>query len=148
MARPYWRGLSRPPEEGFWDFTDESRRLAFLSAEELERLGKVFGVCVHAAELARIITREPVLALREALGEPLYRYGIQRGQYQLGSVRQFFLSRDVREPLLERMQRHGRLAIAICRAPWPAALKERPPRILRMLRRRCRLRFSGRYGLV
>ena len=69
-----------PPEEGFWDFTDESRRLAFLSAEELERLGKVFGVCVHAAELARIITREPVLALREALGEPLYRYGIQRGQ--------------------------------------------------------------------
>ena len=114
-----------PPEEGFWDFTDESRRLAFLSAEELERLGKVFGVCVHAAELARIITREPVLALREALGEPLYRYGIQRGQYQLGSVRQFFLSRDVREPLLERMQRHGRLAIAICRAPWPAALKER-----------------------
>ncbi|MFR6519361.1 MAG: sulfate adenylyltransferase, partial [Bilophila wadsworthia] len=45
-----------PPEEGFWDFTDESRRLAFLSAEELERLGKVFGVCVHAAELARIIT--------------------------------------------------------------------------------------------
>ena len=89
-----------PPEEGFWDFTDESRRLAFLSAEELERLGKVFGVCVHAAELARIITREPVLALREALGEPLYRYGIQRGQYQLGSVRQFFLSRDVREPLL------------------------------------------------
>ena len=114
-----------PPEEGFWDFTDESRRLAFLSAEELERLGKVFGVCVHAAELARIITREPVLALREALGEPLYRYGIQRGQYQLGSVRQFFLSRDVREPLLERMQRHGRLAIAICRAPWPTALKER-----------------------
>lgn len=91
----------------------------------MERLGKVFGVCVHAAELARIITREPVLALREALGEPLYRYGIQRGQYQLGSVRQFFLSRDVREPLLERMQRHGRLAIAICRAPWPAALKER-----------------------
>ena len=113
------------PEEGFWDFTDESRRLAFLSAEELERLGKVFGVCVHAAELARIITLEPVLALREALGEPLYRYGIQRGQYQLGSVRQFFLSRDVREPLLERMQRHGRLAIAICRAPWPTALKER-----------------------
>ena len=99
--------------------------MAFLSAEELERLGKVFGVCVHAAELARIITREPVLALREALGEPLYRYGIQRGQYQLGSVRQFFLSRDVREPLLERMQRHGRLAIAICRVPWPAALKER-----------------------
>ena len=29
-----------PPEEGFWDFTDESRRLAFLSAEELERLPK------------------------------------------------------------------------------------------------------------
>ena len=99
--------------------------MAFLSAEELERLGKVFGVCVHAAELARIIAREPVLALRGALGEPLYRYGIQRGQYQLGSVRQFFLSRDVREPLLERMQRHGRLAIAICRASWPAALKER-----------------------
>lgn len=114
-----------PPEEGFWDFTDESRRLAFLSAEELARLGDVFGVCVHAAELARIITRDHVLPLREALGESLYRYGIQRGQYQLGSVRQFFLSRDIREPLLERMHRHGRLALALCCAPWPAALKER-----------------------
>ncbi len=114
-----------PPEEGFWDFTEESRRLAFLSGEERERLGSVFGVCVHAAELARIITRDRVLPLREALGEPLYRYGIQRGQYQLGSVRQFFLSLDVREPLLERMRRHGRLALALCCAPWPAALKER-----------------------
>lgn len=114
-----------PPEEGFWDFTDESRRLAFLSEEELTHLGNVFGVCVHASELARIIAREHVLPLREALGEPLYRYGVQRGQYQLGSVRQFFLSRDVREPLLERMHRHGRLALALCRSPWPAALKER-----------------------
>ena len=97
-----------PPEEGFWDFTDESRRLAFLSAEELERLGKVFGVCVHAAELARIITREPVLALREALGEPLYRYGIQRGQYTSLPAAAFLLPKkqDVRKYPSQLLHQH------------------------------------------
>ena len=81
-----WRRPSSVAEEGFWDFADESRRLAFVGAEEAERLGLTFGVCVHAPELARIIAREQVLALREELGESLYRYGIQRGQYQLGGV--------------------------------------------------------------
>lgn len=119
-----WR-LAGPEEGGFWDFADESRRLAFLDADTLARLGMVFGVCVHAVEMARIITREQVLALREGLGEPLYRYGIQRGQYQLGGVRQLFLTRDVREPLLERVRRHGLLALALCRAEWPPALTSR-----------------------
>ena len=100
-------------------------RLAGLDADTLARLGMVFGVCVHAVEMARIITREQVLALREGLGEPLYRYGIQRGQYQLGGVRQLFLTRDVREPLLERVRRHGLLALALCRAEWPPALTSR-----------------------
>ncbi|HIW77807.1 MAG TPA: sulfate adenylyltransferase [Candidatus Bilophila faecipullorum] len=120
-----WRRPSSVAEEGFWDFADESRRLAFVGAEEAERLGLTFGVCVHAPELARIIAREQVLALREELGESLYRYGIQRGQYQLGGVRRFFLGRDVREPLLERMRRHGRLALALCCAGWPPVLRGR-----------------------
>ncbi len=119
-----WR-LSGPDDEGFWDFAEESRRLAFLDADTLARLGMVFGVCIHAVEMARIITREQVLALREGLGEPLYRYGIQRGRYQLGSVRQLFLTRDVREPLLERVRRHGLLALALCRAEWPPFLMSR-----------------------
>ncbi len=119
-----WR-LAGPDDEGFWDFADESRRLAFLDADALARLGMVFGVCIHAVEMARIITREQVLALREGLGEPLYRYGIQRGQYQLGGVRQLFLVRDMREPLLERVRRHGLLALALCRAEWPPALISR-----------------------
>ena len=63
-----WRRPSSVAEEGFWDFADESRRLAFVGAEEAERLGLTFGVCVHAPELARIIAREQVLALREELG--------------------------------------------------------------------------------
>lgn len=120
-----WRRPSSGAEEGFWDFADESRRLAFVESEEAERLGLTFGVCVHAPELARIIAREQVLSLRGELGEPLYRYGIQRGQYQLGGVRRFFLGRDVREPLPERMRRHGRLALALCCAGWPPALRGR-----------------------
>lgn len=119
-----WR-LAGAEDEGFWDFAEESRRLAFLEADTLARLGMVFGVCIHAVEMARMITREQVLALRGELGEPLYRYGIQRGQYQLGSVRQVFLTRDVREPLPERVRRHGLLALALCRAEWPPALMAR-----------------------
>ena len=112
---------------GFWDFADEPRRLAFLAPKERERLCLVFGVSLHAVEITRIVLRDQVIALKESLGEDLVQYAVQRGQYQLGSVRQFFWTRDVRASLRERILLHGKLALALCGAAWPEELRSRVP---------------------
>ncbi|MBR5998026.1 MAG: sulfate adenylyltransferase, partial [Deltaproteobacteria bacterium] len=69
--------------EAFWDFTEESRRLALLDAANLKKLQKLFSVAVHAEEIAKIIVQAEVLAIRDSLGEDIYDYAMYRGQYQL-----------------------------------------------------------------
>ena len=121
------RRLGLDDKDTFWEFGDEVRRLAFLSEDEFSRLALYFGVCVHGPSLARIVLRSEVLALRAALGESVYRYALQRGRYQLGSVRHLFLNEDTEHSLADRIRLHGWKALAICCADWPAALRCRVP---------------------
>ena len=113
------------PAEGFWDFGEETRRLALVSTEELSRLALVFGVCLYGQVLARLVLREQVLAAREAIGRDLYEYALHRGQFQLGTVRSFFLSQNTELPLSVRIHLHGRQAVALCCALWPEDLRMR-----------------------
>jgi len=108
----------------FWDFGEESRRLALLGEAELTALARVTGVALHAPDIARVLRREDQTALREALGENLYRYALYRGQYQLGSVRRLFAERDHHLPLAERCVLHGRLALRLVAASWPQELEQ------------------------
>lgn len=126
-SRRFRRRFLPAAQAGFWDFGEETRRLALLPPEDLERLALTFGVCVHGAELARIVLREQVLAMREELGPELYLYAVRRGRFQLGSIRQFFLARDARESLAGRIRRHGRQAVVWCLDGWPEELRARCP---------------------
>lgn len=83
----------------FWDYAEESRRLALLDAPALLELCRVTGVVLHAPAIATVLLRDEVLPLRESLGEETYRYALQRGRYQLGGVRRFFHWRDTDLPL-------------------------------------------------
>ncbi len=116
-------------QPGYWDFGEESRRIALLPPEDVDRLVLTFGACIHGAELARIVLREQVLAVRAELGTQLYLYAIQRGRFQLGNIRQFFLVRDVQEDLFVKIQKHGRQAVAWCLAGWPKELRARCPHV-------------------
>ena len=110
--------------EAFWDFTEESRRLALLDAANLKKLQKLFGVAVHAEEIAKIIVQAEVLAIRDSLGEDIYDYAMYRGQYQLGGVSRHFCKEDQGLPLLERIRKHGSQAMAFCASSWPESLRK------------------------
>lgn len=114
----------RPAErpEPFWDYAEESRRLALLDADTLAGLCRVAGVALHAPAIAGVLLRDEVLPLREALGEATYRYALQRGRYQLGTVRRFFQWRDTGLPLPERCALHGNMALRLVAALWPEGL--------------------------
>ena len=130
---------------GFWDFAEESRRLALLDAPSVHRLCRVTGTALHAPAIAGVVRRDAVLALRAELGEDMYRYALFRGRYELGGVRRFFaVSREpgsrggvpgrngalsgpegaVQAPLGALCAWHGVMALRLVAEGWPEALAE------------------------
>ena len=122
--RPLTHGLAAA-ESGaaepvpFWDYAEESRRLALLDAPALLGLCRVTGVVLHAPAIATVLLRDEVLPLRESLGEETYQYALQRGRYQLGGVRRFFQWRDTDLPLAARCALHGNMALRLVAGLWP-----------------------------
>jgi len=117
------RLLKTGQKTGFWDFSDETRRLALLPFSVLDTLGTTFGVAVHAKELALTIDGGRSAALRRELGPDLYAYALERGQYQLGACASVFHGRDAALDLPLRSRLHGWQALKILSAVWPAELR-------------------------
>ncbi len=111
-------------DDTFWDYVEESRRLALLDVETLAALSVVAGVALHAPDIARVLRREEVQALRSGIGENMYRYALRRGQYQLGGVLRLFARMHLSLPLTERCVLHGSMAPRFVAARWPAELAE------------------------
>lgn len=119
------RGHARTAQNDFWDYVEESRRLALLDAETLARLCLVAGVAFHAADIAHVLHREQVQELRRAIGETLYTYALYRGQYQVGTVSAVFAELHTSLPLEERCRLHGSMAPRLVAARWPEELAAR-----------------------
>lgn len=131
----------------FWDFGEETRRLALLEPEVIERLELVFGAAIHAEDISKVLKRAEVLKLQQILGEELYQYSLLRGRYQLGTVRRFFLAKEIPLPLSDRIQWDGRLALRICSSSWPTFLQSRFFSQLKMLFLPQEERMSQEYSL-
>ena len=110
---------------GFWDFAEESRRLALLDPDTLNRLGLVTGVALHAPDIACVLRRDEVLALRRELGNEMYQYALFRGRYELGSVRRFFNAQEDGVPLGQLCLLHGVMALRLLAEDWPRELGQR-----------------------
>lgn len=104
----------------FWDFAEESRRLALLPPDVLSRAVLQFGTALHADELSRLIARDDVLAVRGEIGPELFAYALQRGRFQAGSLPGLF--GDVHGGLAARIRLHGRQALSLCCSVWPRDL--------------------------
>ncbi|MBQ7457155.1 MAG: hypothetical protein IJS54_06095 [Desulfovibrio sp.] len=109
----------------FWNFQEESRKLALLDSALLRDLAAVLGVTVHAGELALLVTREERSQAIEVLGKERFTYALQRGQYLAGSVGALFRDRECDLPIARRCVRHGWLALALCAQEWPREVKDR-----------------------
>lgn len=114
---------ARQPRALFWDFSEESRRLALLEPDLLSHAVQLFGAALHAEEAARIIRKDELTALREHIGAQTLTYALERGRYQLGSTADLFRALHVQMPLHERIALHGRLALELCLASWPRDLR-------------------------
>lgn len=112
-------------DPGFWDYAEESRRLALLDTESLGALCRLSGVALHAREIAHILRRDELLALRAGIGEDMYRYALYRGQYQLGGVRRLFAGLHPMMPLAERCALHGNMTLRLVASLWPEELSSR-----------------------
>ena len=76
---------------GWWDFSEESCRLALLSEAELRTLALTFSAAVFAEEMVLVLDRAQVVELRTLLGDEIFNYAIRRGRYQIGSLRPFLI---------------------------------------------------------
>lgn len=115
----------RQPAETFWDFADETKRLALMDSPALQKLALLLGTAAHAGEISRIIDRQTVLALRADLGLSLYFYAIKRGNFQLPFLKTFFAGKDTELSLTEKVHKHGIQTLACCTLSWQKELKAR-----------------------
>lgn len=110
---------------GFWDFAEESRRLAFFTPQALAQFSGLAAAALMGEQIARTIDRAGVAALKTSMGEDLYRYGLMRGRFQaagLPAALERFLPDAAPEA---RFPVYASLVVAIVRSAWPRALAER-----------------------
>ena len=108
---------------GYWNFSEESQRLALLDSPTLERLGLFFSAAVHAEELSRIIAQKQVLELRQQFGQDILSYALKRGRYQIGGIREVLQVPVSFGPLVQRIRILAAEAPAMIGTGWPEELK-------------------------
>jgi hypothetical protein len=62
-----------------WDFVEPRRRLALLTAPTLSRLARFAGAALHAAPLARVVTKADRRRVADHIGEDAYAFALRRG---------------------------------------------------------------------
>ena len=108
---------------GYWNFYEESRRLALLDADTVARLGLYFSAAVHAEELAQVIARDQVLELRRVLGANVTAYALKRGRYQVAAMRHLLAVTASFGPLPRRIGILAAAAPALIEEGWPEELR-------------------------
>lgn len=114
---------SSPEKTGYWNFSEESQRLALLERPAIVRLGLFFSAAVHAEEISRVIAREQVLELRRTLGADILSYALRRGRYQVGALRSLLLVPDACGSLSRRISLLAVAAPLLVSEDWPEELR-------------------------
>ncbi len=122
--------LSKAKNDFSWDYTHEEKRLTLLSKKELEKLALYFGTSIHAQEIAHTVHKEKLLPLKNDLGDELYVYALERGQYMLLQLADILSKFDKDLALVERVKLHGQVALKIITSSWSDKEKEKLPLLI------------------
>ena len=106
----------------FWNYSEDSRKIALLEDAHLEQLAVILGVTFYAPDFSRIVERSKLLECRKILGEDLLNYAQMRGQFYTGEAGRLFVHYDEDLPLTERALLHGWLALQSLSLAWPQNL--------------------------
>lgn len=115
--------VRRKQDEGYWNFSEESQRLALMDAHTLGRLGLFLSAAAHAEELSRVILASQVHSLRQEIGADVFHYALKRGRYQIGSLRALLLPPPSLGPLPWRIHALAVASLDLVRADWPEPLR-------------------------
>ncbi len=113
-----------------WDFTSENKRLALLSKEELSKLALVFGLCLHAKEIAQTLSKDTIQAIKNELSIEMYTFALERGQYRIPYLSEIFSQKNLQFSLLERIKLHGQLCVSFLADSWSEEEKEKLPSLI------------------
>ena len=119
--------LGQPqPQASYWEFTEESRRLALLPATELRKLALIAAASLTSDLIVHTVTRDDVLALRDYFGQDLIDYATTRGRFQAGTLLAAVADfRPAGVPPVLAAQYTAWLVLAVIRNEWPEELKTR-----------------------
>jgi len=107
---------------GYWDFADETSRLALLDKNVLDALLRHFSSAVLSEKIAHVLERDRLVALRSQLGDGLYQYALRRGRYQVGGLRDFFLPFAQGDGIGKQMDGVSAAVLLTVSSGWSGAL--------------------------
>lgn len=111
---------------GFWNFEEESRRLALVDASILKDLILSFGAALCAPLLNRFIRREDVEILLQDIGSNYLDFARGRGRFVLGDISEIIKLKEqsiAPESMRSLIIKYGMHAHSICSSAWPESLQ-------------------------
>lgn len=111
-------------QDPIYDFEQHHRRAALLDTDALTRLVYLTGIALNAADIARVIEKKPLLALRNTIGEPAYLFALKKAPFLLGQLDPKF-KRDGDQDYRSHAMNCGILCLQACYREEPAGLLRR-----------------------
>lgn len=108
----------------FWDFADETKRLALLDTQSLKKLARILGVSLYAEEISHTLAKSSVLELQNTLGKELYLYALERGKFRLHGLKELFKHTEPSLSLMDKIIQDGEKMLALCSLSWQEELKQ------------------------
>ena len=110
---------------GFWDFEEESRRLALLDAATVNDLILCWGAALCAPILNRFVLKSDIEILNREIGRKYLDFAMGKGRFILGNISEVIKLEEKNaapEMMRTMMIKYGIYAHSICSANWPDAL--------------------------
>ncbi len=119
------RELRRTDAAGryFWDFEDETSRLALLETDSLQKLFLLFAASVWGEDISHIIIRKEREDLTAAIGADAYLFALKRGRFLTGHLHPFFSALQREDPLEEKIAATRKNVFSVLCSRWPAELR-------------------------
>lgn len=114
-----------PDTAPYWDFTQDSHRLAFMTPEALTLLARLAAAAVFAPEIAATVLKTDIEPLHAFLGRDICNWALTRGRWQIGALRAPLAAAASGISLEQKCASLARLMLEAVRAGWPEALQTR-----------------------
>lgn len=124
LASTYIQKYRQPSPALYWDFADETKRLALLDCQSLKTLARILGTSLYAEQISHTLDKKTVLHLQKELGKELYFYALERGKFRLHSLKNLFQNQNNSLSLLDKIIQDGEKMLALCAQSWQDELKQ------------------------